>query len=283
MSRAPVQNFAVEVVTKGDGWTSSLLEAIQRPGSSPVSLASISSVHWGDGGAIGLEPVAQALRARGAAFLVDATQSAGVLPLDVASIDPDFVVFPTYKWLLGPYGRAFLYIAKRHQGGVPLEQTSFGRLSVNAERIPYFADLTYRPDARRFDMGERDYLITLEMASIGMEMMADWGSEVVSARLRLLTDRAAEGLGDCPGIEIPKSRAPNILSIAFRDGVDTSFVETLASRGVHVAKRLGRVRISPHIYNDEADIDRFVSIVVSLMTSRGYPSSKPRLRQNLES
>jgi selenocysteine lyase/cysteine desulfurase len=192
------------------------------------------------------------------------------LPLDVASIDPDFVVFPTYKWLLGPYGRAFLYVAKRHQrGGVPLEQTASGRLAVNAERIPYFADLSYRPDARRFDMGERDYLITLEMASIGMEMMADWGSEAVSARLRSLTDRAAEALGDCPGIEIPKSRAPNILSIAFQDGVDGSLVETLASRGVHVAKRLGRVRISPHIYNDEADIDRFVSALVSLVTSRG--------------
>src|SRR5712672_2089858 len=202
-TRADAQGFAVETIRRPDDgdWTSSVLAAIERPGAPPVALASISSVHWSDGGLIDIEKVGAALRQRGASFLIDATHSAGVLTMDVRRLDPDFVIFPTYKWLLGPYGRAFLYIAKRQQGGVPLEQTSLGRLSVNAERIPYFADLTYRPDARRFDMGERDYLITLEMASIGMEMIADWGSEAVSARLRLLTDRAAEGLGDCPGIE----------------------------------------------------------------------------------
>ncbi|HBY31280.1 MAG TPA: aminotransferase, partial [Bradyrhizobium sp.] len=42
--------------------------------------------------------------------------------MDVTKLDPDAVIFPTYKWLIGPYGRAFLYIAKRHQNGVPLEQ-----------------------------------------------------------------------------------------------------------------------------------------------------------------
>src|SRR6202030_3621662 len=201
--RANAQGFAVETIGRPDDgdWTSAVLAAIERPGAPPISLASISSVHWSDGGLIDVARVGAALRRQDAVFLIDATHGVGVLTMDVKALDPDFVVFPTYKWLLGPYGRAFLYIAKRHQGGVPLEQTSFGRLSVNAERIPYFANLTYRPDARRFDMGERDYLITLEMALIGMEMMADWGSEAVSARLRLLTERAAEALRDCPGIK----------------------------------------------------------------------------------
>lgn len=122
MTRAVAQDFSIEVVAKGDDWTNSLIEAVERPGTAPVSLASISSVHWGDGSEIGLEPAAEALRKQGAALLIDATQSAGVLPLEVASVDPDFVVFPTYKWLLGPYGRAFLYVAKRRQLGVPLEQ-----------------------------------------------------------------------------------------------------------------------------------------------------------------
>ena len=59
------------------------------------------------------------------------------------ALDPDFVAFPTYKWLLGPYGRAFLYVAKRHQGGVPLEQTSYGRKAVRAEQEVYFTDTDY--------------------------------------------------------------------------------------------------------------------------------------------
>ena len=52
---------------------------------------------------------------QGAALLVDATHGAGVLAIDVRTLDPDFLIFPTYKWVLGPYGRAFLYVAKRHQ------------------------------------------------------------------------------------------------------------------------------------------------------------------------
>ena len=94
-----------------------------------------------------------------------------------AQLDPDFVVFPTYKWLLGPYGRAFIYVAKRHQNGIPLEQTSYGRKAVRAEQDVYFTDTDYVGDARRFDMGERDHFISMEMASIGMEMMADWGAQ----------------------------------------------------------------------------------------------------------
>ena len=103
----------------------------------------------------------------------------GVIALDVRTLDPDFLVFPTYKWLLGPYGRAFLYIAKRHQDGVPLEQTAYGRREINSERSPYFRDIHYVSGARRFDMGERDHFISLEMASVGMEMMAEWGAAAV--------------------------------------------------------------------------------------------------------
>ena len=103
-ARADAQAFVVETVRQpGDGdWTAAVLAAIERPGAAPVALASISSVHWSDGGLIDLEPVAAALRRQGALFLIDATQSAGVLPLDVVHLDPDFVIFPTYKWLLGP-------------------------------------------------------------------------------------------------------------------------------------------------------------------------------------
>ena len=184
-TRADAQGFVVETVRQpGDGdWTSAVLAAIERPGAAPVALASISSVHWSDGGLIDLEKVTTALRRQGALFLIDATQSAGVLPLDAKQLDPDFVIFPTYKWLLGPYGRAFLYVAKRHQGGVPLEQTPGGRRDVRAENAVYFSDTSYVGDASRFDMGERDHFVSLEMAAIGMEMMAEWGAAAVAQRL----------------------------------------------------------------------------------------------------
>ena len=261
-TRAEAQGFSVETVgCPDDGdWTSAVLAAIGLAGAPPVSLASISSVHWSDGGLIDLEKVGAALRRQGAKFLVDATQGAGVLAMDVTHLDPDFVIFPTYKWLLGPYGRAFLYVAKRHQNGIPLEQTSAGRRNVRAENAVYFADLGYVGDARRFDMGERDHFISLEMASIGMEMMAEWGDAAVAQRLEMLTERIAEGLRGS-GIAMPPSgaRAPHILSLGFKNGMPTGLVEGLAADGIYVASRLGRVRISPHVYNDEEDADRVVT------------------------
>jgi selenocysteine lyase/cysteine desulfurase len=263
-ARADAQGFAVETIKQpidGD-WTSAVLESIERSGASPVSLASISSVHWSDGGLIDVDKVGAALRQRGGAFLVDATQSAGALALDVQRLDPDFVIFPTYKWLLGPYGRAFLYVAKRHQGGIPLEQTASGRRNVRAENAVYFSDLNYVGDARRFDMGERDHFISMEMASIGMEMMADWSAPAIVERLTMLTERIAQGVRGI-GVRVPEPhlRAPHILSLAFEGGMPAGLVEGLASEGVYVASRLGRMRVSPHVYNDEADADRFIEVL----------------------
>jgi selenocysteine lyase/cysteine desulfurase len=274
-TRADAQGFAVETIRRPDNgdWTSAVLAAIERSGAPPISLASISSVHWSDGGLIDIEKVGAALRQRGASFLIDATQSAGVLSMDVRRLDPDFVIFPTYKWLLGPYGRAFLYIARRHQGGIPLEQTSFGRRDVRAENAVYFADVGYLPDARRFDMGERDHFISMEMASIGMEMMAEWGASAVVQRLLMLTERIAEGLRGT-GVSAPERRfrAPHILSLSFKnpgfqDGMPAGLIEGLASEGIYVAARLGRMRISPHVFNDEADADRFVAALANQVRS----------------
>ena len=264
-ARADAQGFAVETIRRPDDgdWTSAVLAAIERSGAPPVSLASISSVHWSDGGAIDVDKVGVALRQRGAAFLIDATQGVGVLAMDVTRLDPDFVLFPTYKWVLGPYGRAFLYVARRHQGGIPLEQTSAGRRNVRAENAVYFTDLGYVGDARRFDMGERDYFISMEMASIGMEMLAEWGAAAVAQRLAMLTERVAAGVRGIGCVSVPEThlRAPHILSLAFKGGMPAGLVEGMASEGVYVAPRLGRLRVSPHVYNDEDDADRFVEVL----------------------
>ena len=261
MSRAEAGGFAVEAVPQpADGdWTSAVLEAIERAGAAPLALVSISSVHWSDGGALDMPRIAAAATVSGAALLVDATHDVGVRRIDVKTLDPDFLIFPTYKWVLGPYGRAFMYVAKRRQNGVPLEQTAPARKGVAAEQEIYFRDLSYADGARRYDMGERDHFITLEMAAIGMEMMAGWGNDPIVARLAMLTDRLAEGLGHSGVRMLDRTlRAPHLLCLQFPDGMADDLSQRLAAENVHAAPRLGRLRISPHVYNDEEDVDRFV-------------------------
>ena len=263
ISRSEAAGFKVETVKQpADGdWTSAVLAAIERPGAEPLALVSISSVHWSDGGALDMARIATAAKAKGSALLVDATHDVGIRHIDVKALDPDFLIFPTYKWVLGPYGRAFMYVAKRHQNGVPLEQTAPARKAVSAEDTVYFRDTSYAEGARRYDMGERDHFISMEMAAIGMEMMAGWGNAPIMARLAMLTDRLADGLANT-GVQVMdrKLRAPHVLSLYFPKGMAPDLPKRLAAESVYAAPRLGRLRISPHVYNDEEDVERFVEV-----------------------
>ncbi len=270
ISRAAAQGFDVETLRSpaDHDWTAAVLAAIERPGAAPIAVASISSVLWTDGGVVDMNRVAPALRAQGAVLLIDATHGTGVLALDVRTLDPDFVIFPTYKWLLGPYGRAFLYVAKRHQGAVPLEQTSAGRRGVNSEADRYFKDLDYVGNARRFDMGERDHFISLEMAAMGIEQVAAWGCAAIAERLAMLTKRLADGVrGNRVSFPDARFRAPHILSLGFSGGMPDGLIGKLAAERIHVAPRLGRMRISPHVYNTEGDVERFVETFRRLMAT----------------
>src|SRR5262245_25960108 len=137
---------------------------------------------------------------------------------------------------------------------------SYGRRAITSERETYYRDVAFVAGASRFDMGERDHFISLEMASIGMELIAQWGRDAVAARLAALTARLADALRDC-GVGIPDAavRAPHILSLRFAGGMPDGLVERLAAEQVYVAPRVGRLRVSPHVYNDEDDVDRFVA------------------------
>ncbi len=262
-ARSNDQALDIHTIRPGDDhdWTAAVLDAIDRAAKNGLALVSISNVHWSDGGLIDIGAVSDAARRHGAKLLIDATHAVGVLDMDVTRLDPDFLLFPTYKWLLGPYGRAFLYIADRHHGAVPLEQTMSGRKRVRAEDPVYFTDLDYMPDARRFDMGERDFFISLDMARHGMELVHSFGREKVEARLGQLTRQLARGIKDA-GLSVtvlPENlRAPNILSLGFPDGMPNDLAAALTNRQVYTAPRLGRLRVAPHVYNDEQDCERFV-------------------------
>ena len=116
-------------------------------------------------------------------------------------------------------------------------------------------------------MGERDHFISMEMAAIGMEMMAKWGATAVVARLSALTRRIADGLAGTNAVQIleERFRAPHILSLGFAGGMPPQLMASLADQQIYVASRLGRMRVAPHVYNDEGDIDRFVAALKSAL------------------
>lgn len=251
---AEAAGATVEVVPRpaDADWTAALLDAIERPGAPPVGLAALTPLHWSDGALIDLARVVPAVQRQGGRVVIDATQAAGVLPLDLGALKPDFLAFPTYKWVLGPYSLAFLYVAPEHQEGRPLEDHGPARSPGSN---------SYVASARRFDRGERNDPVGLPMAAVGLEQVLAWNADAVRARLRGLTDALGEAVAGLPGIAmLPRAlRAPHILGLRFHGGLPPGLVDRLAAGGVHVADRQGVMRVSPHVYNDEDDVARFAA------------------------
>ncbi len=96
-------------------------EAVSATTPSRIKLVTLPTVHWQDGSRLDLVSIGAACRAIGAKFVVDATQSVGAVPFDVSTVRPDFLTVSAYKWLLCPYGLAFLYASPDNQQGAPLE------------------------------------------------------------------------------------------------------------------------------------------------------------------
>jgi selenocysteine lyase/cysteine desulfurase len=242
---AATHGLTVEIVARpADGdWTEALLAAIARADAPPLAIATLTPLHWSDGALIDLDRLAPAVHAAGAVLVVDATQAVGAMPIDVARLKPDFLAFPTYKWALGPYSLAFLYAAPHRQGGEALEDNGGNRPPAKG--------------AQRYDKGERDDPVAMPMAATGLELIAGWGVPTVAARLRGLTDLLAEGV-TAMGLSVARRalRAPHILGVGVPDGLLPDIVARLRQHDVFASVRLGVLRLSPHVWTDEADIAR---------------------------
>ncbi len=243
------------VARPSDGeWTPAVLDAIDDD----TAVVALPNYHWTDGGLVDLVRVGEKCRRRGAALVIDVTQSLGVTPLSVAEIQPDFLIAATYKWLLGPYGFGFLYVAPRWQTGRPLEENWINR--AGAEDFAGLVDYRdeYAPGARRFDFGERSSFFLTPAAVAGLEQILDWGPPDIAATLgRMTADISARA--ESLGLEVldESLRAPHILGLRFPQGLPADLLSRLAEGRVFVSVRGDSVRVAPHLYNNQADIERF--------------------------
>jgi selenocysteine lyase/cysteine desulfurase len=253
-SRALAQRAEARVVTVGrpeGDWSAALLEAIDRD----TALVVAPHTHWVCGTLIDVEAIGRRCRSVGAALVLDTTQSTGALPLDLAAVDPDYLIATSYKWLLGPYSLGFLYVAPRHQQGRPLEEAWIVRRNAHDFRSLSDYEDGFAPGARRFDMGERANFALLPVAGAAIEQLLEWGVGNIAETLGAATAAIEARLGE-RSVTGQTGRAPHFLSVRFPDGPPEGIEERLAAADVHVSLRGERMRITPHLYNDQSDSDR---------------------------
>ncbi|MDD9877192.1 MAG: aminotransferase class V-fold PLP-dependent enzyme [Magnetovibrio sp.] len=253
-SLAEAAGAALKVVPRpADGdWTPGVLEAIDAA----TAIAALPPCHWSDGSRLDLAAIGARCREAGAALVIDATQVAGAMALDVAEIQPDFLVSSAYKWLLCPYTLGFLYAAPHRQRGVPLEQHRWNMAGVQAEATEVAYPEDFAPGAKRYDMGERNNFINMPMAVAALEQLSAWTPAAIQETLAPLTDRAA-ALAAERGWAVPAQRVGHFIGIRPPEPPPGDIGARLKQEGIHISLRGGdALRISPHLFNDAADIER---------------------------
>lgn len=251
------------VARPADGdWTAAVLAALDAR----TAILALPNYHWLDGGALDLPRLAAAARELGAALVLDLTQSLGAVPFDLAAVQPDFLIAGTYKWLLGPYSFALLYAAPQHRNGRPLEQGWNSRAgSEDRSRLVDYPDRFYG-DARRFDMGEAANYIAVPMAIAGLEQILAWRPDRIAAGIAPLVAALAEGAAGL-GLKVTPAahRAPHFLGLRADRPLREDLLARLQDDRIYVSRRGDSLRVSPHLYNDRAEIDRLLASLARLL------------------
>lgn len=222
-------------------------------------LVTVSSVQFASGFRTDLATLGKICQDRGVLFCVDAIQSLGMAPIDVRAMRIDFLSSDGHKWLLGPEGAGLFYC--RHELLGLLRPSCVGWLGV--QDAMNFGDyqLVFRDDARRFDSGSYN-LAGIWGLGASIEWLLEIGIDRIWERVRMLTDRLAEGVR-AKGYRVVSSRAPQECSgiVAFvSDTHDhTRIVNHLRQEyRTVITAREGRLRASPHFYNTEEEIDQLI-------------------------
>jgi selenocysteine lyase/cysteine desulfurase len=248
-------------IPKDDDWTRVLLEAID----SQTAIVAIPQTHWASGATIDLARIREALDDVGGALVLDLTQSLGAQPFSASDIRPDFAVAATYKWMMGPYSMGFLYVDPKWHKADPLEHNW-----INREGSENFAGLTnyrdgFQPGARRFDMGEKSNPAQLRGASAAMRQILDWGIGNIAETLDKKTKHIENELSHTSITTIDQNRrAPHYLGLRFDGGVPENLAASLAAEKIFVSVRGPAMRITPHLYATDHDIDRLIQALKRL-------------------
>jgi cysteine desulfurase / selenocysteine lyase len=214
----------------------------------------------------GLTALAAACRDAGALLVVDAIQGAGVLRLDVEAAGVDVCALACHKWLLSPEGVGVLYVSDRVVER--LRSTRHGWRSVAGRFDWTTVDPTPAEGALRFEAGTLN-LLGMHAVGATLDLFEELGAEWIEERVLALAARVARGLGEL-GFELAEPRrAPGetsgIVAAVHPERPAKALADALAAQGIAAAERAGRLRISPHAYTTEDEIDRMLAALAALV------------------
>ena len=218
-------------------------------------VVAISWVQFSSGFRADLQSIGRFCRERGIIFFVDAIQGLGGLKLDVERDYVDAFAADAHKYLIGPEGIALLYVSDRVIDRI--HPTVLGWMSVKGHEHHLKYELNYREGALRFECGS---LNTAGVYGIGaaLDLILEVGPDTIEAYLLELGDYLAELLTS-KGYQVFGSRRTGeksaIVTCTHQKHSPSELYRSLLEKRIVTAPRVNRLRISPHFYNDQHDVD----------------------------
>lgn len=227
-----------------------------------------SLVRFDDGAMLDAARVARTCEKVGAAFLLDVTQCAGAMKFRIRDLGATMAVCSGYKWLLGPYGTGFFWIAEEWIERLPLGATYFMALE-GARDFHALPSREFRPapGARRWDSAETANFTNLAAFDASLDLLERIGAENIQNHVDALTN---EIVGRMPRDRValaspePRERRGPYICISAINPDDTQAIhEKLRAAQIHVSLRGTSLRIAPYIYNTQDEVSRFIDMLKS--------------------
>ncbi|RJS70148.1 aminotransferase class V-fold PLP-dependent enzyme [Candidatus Bathyarchaeota archaeon] len=241
-----------------------LLEDMEKAVDDNTVAVVISHVEYFNGFRNDLGAISEIAHEHGAYVIVDAIQSAGAVKIDVKKDDVDFLTCACYKWLLGPPGAGYLYV--KRELVEKFEPPLVGWLSVKPEvfeTIDFWDiwSLKLSETASRFEVGTPSF-ISIAGIIQALKMFLDFGMENVERRILKLTDYLIETVKDLGlKLQTPEEKQYRSGIVNFKISNPKELAEKLNGKNIVVSARSHGIRVSPHFYNIEEEIDTLMEEV----------------------
>ena len=230
---------------------------------SKTRVVALSHVQFWNGFRVDIDAIGAECRRRGVIFAVDVMQSAGALRLDMERAPVDFCAAGAGKWLMGPPGIGFCFA--RPELLERLRPALVGAASVTGADRYFEPRLEFPPTARRL---EESVVSLLDTAAFGaaLELLLEVGQDVIEGRVLELAKRLGSGLAE-RGYELvepwPRSVSESSGIVSFRKPGAKAQEVLRDLNSAHVVARIHRdfVRLSPHFYITDEEVDRVLGVL----------------------
>ena len=248
-------------VDRGEKWNAEILDAID----SSTAVVAMPHVHWMDGTIFDIGAVSKKVHEQGGRLVIDGTQSIGAYPFNQDEVRADAIICSGYKWLLSPFGIGLAYFGQVYEEGEPLEENWINRKgSENFSGLQYTPE--YQPGALRYDAGGKSNFLHTNALANALKQINAWGVRNIKAYCQQLVEPFASMISSTNiWIENSNRRASHLFGLRLPDDMDISKVtQELAARDIRTSVRGTAIRVSPHLYNTNFDMQALAEVLHQL-------------------